>query len=552
MINFLRSGLIIIVHIFLLISPVRADFELTEQEHAWIAANPEIPYSVLRNRPLDYIEAGKHYGLSRVYLDEIEKLTKLRFRPAAPGEVSAFISNMPADLLSHEQRAKWLLTQRWVTTNALIVTRYDMHNIRTLGHLSSRRVAVLAGGAYEQWLKRFYPEITLISLPDIAAQLQSLLTEEADAAIGSDLSIMPLLNRRYAHKLAVAGQLPELVTGLHMAVSPEWQPLHSIISRALSSMPAQQSDHLFRQWVGSVKTGQLSADMIVALYPMEISLFLLMLSCLILALYRALIHRQRAETSERRKSQFLAMMSHEIRTPMNALVAALELLKLPVADEQRDEYLSLALISSANLQGLLNDILDHCKLAQKQLTLEKRCFILSNVIYELESIHQPLAMQKGLLLSANLSTSLEGQWIVADEYRLRQVINNLLSNAIKFTEQGSITLAVEWYLSDKSEPWLCIKVSDTGIGISPDIQHRLFEAWTQADCDTTRRYDGSGLGLYICHELVELAQGTISCESEPGKGSIFSIHLPVTFCAAPAQKHLMRPSQGSGMTQVYW
>lgn len=527
---------IIIISLFLLLAcPVRAEFQLTDQERSWVAEHQKIPYAVISNWPLDYIEAGTHYGLSRAYLDEIEKLTSLRFRPVEDGETPAFIANVPADLLSFAQHEQWLLVQRWVTTNALIVTRYDTDTVRTLSHLRSRRVAVQEGSAYEQWLRRFYPEIKLLSLPDMTAQLQSVVAGEADAVIGSDLSIQPLLNRRYAHKLAVAGQLPELVTGLHMAVSPEWQPLHGILSRALASMPAQQSDRLFSEWIGSVKTGQLSAGMIMAFYPIEIGLFLFMVLCLFLALYHSMLQRRRAERSEQRKSEFLAMMSHEIRTPMNALVAALELLKLPVAPEQREEYISLALSSSRNLQGLLNDILDHCKLSQKQLKLEKRCFILSDLIYEVESIHQPLTMQKGLLLSATVASTLEGQWIMADEYRLRQVMNNLLGNAIKFTEQGYVTLDVTCYFSDKSEPWLCIQVSDTGIGIAPEIRHRLFEAWTQADSATTRRYDGSGLGLHICHELVELAGGTLECESEPDKGSVFSLHLPVAFCAAPAQ-----------------
>lgn len=535
MVILFRTNIYILSMFLLFTCPARAEFKLTEQERTWIASHPELPYAVISNWPLDYIEAGTHFGLSRAYLDEIEKLTTLRFRPVESGETPAFIVNMPADLLSFSQQDHWLLVQPWVTINALIVTRHDMNKVRTLNHLRSRRVAVQEGSAYEQWLRHFYPEIKLLSLPHMTALLQSVLDDEADVVIGSDLSIMPLLNRRYANRLAVAGQLPELVTGLHMAVSPEWQTLYGILSRALASMPAQQSDRLFREWLGGAKMGQLSAGVIAAFYPLEISLFLFLLLCLFLALYRAMLNRRRAERSEQRKSEFLAIMSHEIRTPMNAVVAALELLKQPVAPEQREEYISLALSSSRNLQGLLNDILDHCKLTQKQLKLEKRCFILSDLIYEVESIHQPLAMQKGLLLSATVADTLEGQWIVADEYRLRQVMNNLLGNAIKFTEQGCVTLDVKWYFSEKSEPWLCIQVSDTGIGIAPEIRHHLFEPWTQADSATTRRYDGSGLGLHICNELVLLAGGTLECDSEPGKGSIFSLHLPVTFCAGPAQ-----------------
>ncbi len=519
----------------LLVFTVQAAPLFSEKERAWIAENPVIFYDIIDDWPLDYIDQGRHFGLSRAYLEQIEKMTGLRFKLAGEQQSPAFVTNMPAALMTEPERTKWHWAQRWVTANALVVTSHDSDHIRTLDHLRTKRVAVRMGSPYEEWLTHYYPEIELSPQPDMSSLLQSVLSGEADAAIGADLVLRPLLYRRYAHKLVVAGQLPEMVTGLHMAISPEWEPLRNILSKALASMPASQSDRLFSQWVGDLKTGKLTAELIFALYPVEIGLIMLLLLSLIWALRRALVHKRRAVLSEERKSQFLAMMSHEIRTPMNALVAALELLRLPAAAQQREEYLELALSSSKNLQGLLNDILDHCKLAQNQLKLDNHCFLLRKMIEELEAIYHPLAHRKGLQISASLPPVLREQWIVADEHRIRQVIGNLLANAIRFTDHGCVSLDVQQHLSAKGDPILHIEVADTGIGISPQARRTLFEAWTQADNATTRRYDGSGLGLYICHELVSLAGGALICQSEPGVGSVFRVELPVTFCEAPVE-----------------
>lgn len=519
----------------LLVFAVQAAPLFSEKDRAWMADNPVIPYVMIEQWPLDFVDQGRHFGLSRAYLDHIEKITGLRFTLADEQQPPAFVTNMPAALMTEPDRARWDFAQRWVTANTLVVTSHDSDHIRTLDHLRTKRVAVRQGSPYEQWLTHNYPEIELSSQPDMIGVLQSVLSGEADAAIGPDLVLRPLLYRRYAHKLVVAGQLPEMVTGLHMAVTPEWEPLRSILSRALASMPASQSDELFRQWVGDLDTGKLTAELLFALYPMEIGLIILLLLSLIWALHRALVHKRRAVLGEARKSQFVAMMSHEIRTPMNALVAALELLRLPASTRLREEYLTLALSSSKNLQGLLNDILDHCKLAQHQLKLESHRFPLRKMIEELEAIYHPLAQQKGLLIRATHSPTLQDQWIVADEHRMRQIIGNLLTNAIKFTDDGQVTLNVQCSQSPKNSPRLHIEVTDTGIGISPQARLTLFKAWTQADNATTRRYDGSGLGLYICHELVTLAGGTLACQSEPGTGSVFRVEMPVVFCEAPVE-----------------
>lgn len=325
-----------------------------------------------------------------------------------------------------------------------------------------------------------------------------------------------------------------------MAVTPELPLLKTIIDKALAAMPASRTDALFSQWLGDLKIGQLTAGMIFALYPLELTLIAVLLGMMIWALWRALWHRRRAIASEANMSQFLAMMSHEIRTPMNAMIAALELLRMPCEPAQRKEYIALAHSSSRHLLGLLNDILDHSKLSHRQLKLEKQCFSLAQLVDDLVAVQRPVAAEKELVLIVSLDSILESQWVVADAWRLRQVINNLLANAIKFTEHGAISLEIKRQPFAETEG-LCITVSDTGIGIPLDAQRTLFDAWTQADNAATRRYSGSGLGLYICRELVSLAGGRLSCCSQPGEGATFQVELPVTFCEAP-EKRASEPS----------
>ncbi|WP_394517075.1 ATP-binding protein [Pantoea sp. SGAir0175] len=507
---------------------------LNDEELAWIIANPVIHYAVQQDWPIDYISQDKHFGLSRDYLDHIENVTGLRFVLATnPGD-AALITNMAPGLMVDTERDKWIFSQRWITANALIVTRAGTTSTRTLQQLLGKRVAVRDGSDYEIWLRRHYPDITLLPQADLSAVLNSLQREEVDAAIGPDLLMRPLLYRHLKKKLVVAGQIPSMATGLHMAVSRDREPLRSIIDKALAAMSASQTDALFSQWLGDLKIGHLTANVIFSVFPFELTLFTLLIIGLIWALWRALRHRRRAVISEASMGQFLAIMSHEIRTPMNAMIAALELLRLPCDTQQRKDYLALAHTSSKHLMGLLNDILDHSKLSHGQIRLDKQCFSLAHMMEDLSALQEPVAAEKGLKLVTSLDKSLEHQWIVADSYRLRQIINNLLANAIKFTEEGVVSLEVVYQHYAEKEG-LRITISDTGIGIPLSAQSTLFDAWTQADNASQRRYDGSGLGLFICHELVSLAGGQIRFNSQPGVGSTFCVKIPVVFCDKPAQ-----------------
>jgi PAS domain S-box-containing protein len=236
--------------------------------------------------------------------------------------------------------------------------------------------------------------------------------------------------------------------------------------------------------------------------------------------------RKQAQEANRAKSEFLANMSHEIRTPMNGIFGMTELaLQTKLTTVQR-EYLEAVKASAESLMNIINDILDFSKIEAKKVDIEKINFNLRDTIHAMVSSLTVQADKKGLELAYHIPTDIPDR-VVGDPGRLRQVLTNLLSNAIKFTNQGEVVTLVSIEQRIDKHLWLHFQVRDTGIGIPPDKLKVVFDPFMQADSSTTRLYGGTGLGLTISSQLIELMGGRLWAESELGKGSTFHFNVPL-------------------------
>ncbi|MGX9522515.1 ATP-binding protein [Vibrio mediterranei] len=229
-----------------------------------------------------------------------------------------------------------------------------------------------------------------------------------------------------------------------------------------------------------------------------------------------------ANAANEAKSVFLATMSHEIRTPMNGVLGLTQILEKEITDPNHREVLQLILSSGNHLVSILNDILDISKIENEALTLERSPFKMTEVLSPVNNTYQSLCSEKGLLFEVIDNTPPNTQFI-GDEVRLRQILLNLVGNALKFTQKGSIVINVE-----VTDGGMCqFEVKDTGIGITPDRLDSVFEKFEQAEASTTRQFGGTGLGLSIVRSLVELMGGEILVDSKVGRGSTFTVLLPL-------------------------
>jgi signal transduction histidine kinase len=239
--------------------------------------------------------------------------------------------------------------------------------------------------------------------------------------------------------------------------------------------------------------------------------------------------KNRAEKAAATKARFMSNMSHELRTPLNAIIGTMHLLIQEEESLHESDHIKVLKDSSEHMLQLVNAVLDFSKLDEGKLEFVQESFELDSVLQQAVDSFIPAVQQKNIGLVAETDPLPEGKKVIGDEMRLKQVLLNLLSNAVKFTEAGAVTLRTKVLQMSESGVRIRFSVEDTGIGIPKDKLAMIFESFTQADAETTRRYGGSGLGLSICRELVKKMGSELRVSSEPGKGSVFYFEVMLPF-----------------------
>ena len=236
--------------------------------------------------------------------------------------------------------------------------------------------------------------------------------------------------------------------------------------------------------------------------------------------------KESAEIASRAKSVFLANMSHEIRTPMNGVIASVQLLQDTPLNKEQHELVTLINRSSNSLMSIINDILDLSKIEAGHLELQKEAFNFHQMIHDVCDLNRAYGMDKAVAINVSLEPDTP-KYLMGDATRIRQVLMNLVTNAIKFTREGRVDIEVGYDHIEANRFNIIIEVHDTGIGIPKDRIDKIFESFEQGDVTIGRNYGGTGLGLTICKNLIDLMDGYLEVESEKDKGASFIITLPL-------------------------
>ncbi|MDN7646204.1 MULTISPECIES: ATP-binding protein [Burkholderia] len=532
--------------------------QFTAEEKAWIAAHPVVHARVdARWRPFEFRQNGMVVGVVPSYLDAIAQISGLRFEyvdgvtwsdtwhALRAGRIDIIpdiawhtVPDLPADRAANATSgaaapsgtalpASGIVTTRPYFVGTLIVVGPEHQNLFIdLYDLAGRRVAIKGGGALEAALRRGSIPLTLLTFDDERDALEAVADGDADLAIGPDMSILPLVQRQYRNELFVSGGLAEHPYALAIATRGDMTVLASILDKSLAVIPARDAEAIAHRWNESADYGKPSLRSILYYRRWQVAAAaagLLALAAIAIGSWRS---RTAAVRSGRDKAMFYAFISHEIRTPMHTILSSLELLQRSKLPPKQADRADAAMAASESLLTLLDDMLEYARLESHNVTLAPEPTHVVQWIQRSADMVRWRVDEKGLSLTLELACP-PCLCVLIDPVRTRQIVLNLLVNAIKFTSAGSVTLRVDYLESKRDRAGsLMLEVRDTGVGIAPEYQRRIFEPYQRVERAGNPRVGGSGLGLSICRGLVDLMKGVVTISSSPDKGTIFTVILP--------------------------
>jgi PAS domain S-box-containing protein len=458
-----------------------------------------------------------------------DELHQLRFSDLVhPGESSALKKRMEA--LLHGKTASLKEEVRMLHKNGSVV--YTLFSASAITEDNQRGAVIMLEDISQEKQRE---QQLLQSVSDYASLLES--TDDGICLLSYDYRLR-IMNEAFAQKMQMVYHHVPLSGQLFSLLVPAreqktwWQRFSQVIKGESLFVREQYTladgQTLFYNWLMRPVAG--THGMITG-----ISLFVRDVTRQIAREEEISRAREEAERANMAKSRFLATMSHEIRTPLTGIIGMLDLLSDTRLDQQQKQYVQNLRLSSDTLMQIINDVLDYSKIESDKLELVIAPFSVSECIEETFNILHAKAKEKNLRLSYRVDPDIPAE-LEGDKTRLRQVLINLVGNAIKFTHQGGITVLVKKESCTQEECILQFAVSDTGIGITPEQQQKLFQEFSQADASTFSKYGGTGLGLAISARLISLMNGKIWVQSQEGKGSVFyfTVRFRLPALAQPA------------------
>jgi len=462
-------------------------------------------------------------------------------------EVVALVKSGKADMLGGITRStalenKLTFTRPYLITPFVLTTPIGPDGPQTLDDMAGLRVALVRGNALREFIVQNHRNVTVVDADNAPAALEMVAKGKADAAISTLASARFLVSRRFAKQLKITSTVGTQPEQIGFATADDNPHLSAILSKALLSLTPGDMSELSSRWrtdTSPVESFWLrNRAEIIQGFTIAAALLLVAIAWItylqrVIARRQQLVNelnaaKQRADEANRAKTTFLATMSHEIRTPMNAVIGMLELAMKKADQGIIDRFaIEVASVSARELLDLIGDILDIARIESGHLSLNPKRSNIKSLVEAVTRMFDGLARQKQLSLVCESSPAADVD-VLIDPIRFKQIVSNLLSNAIKFTNKGEVRLTLTVQPAhDAQHVSVCLRVADTGVGISVQDQSRLFSPFVQASNNTQSARQGSGLGLVICRELCEMMGGQLHLNSVEGLGTQIDIVMVV-------------------------